>query len=113
MSGKPFISPLDVYVSAANASEEAKSLERKGKPDKPARTRKAPLLSPEAKSSKSKSKTRPDKETAPTPPPAEFGIFRCQVCDYRVTILPGSAKPPGGWRCPIDFASLILVSANY
>jgi len=113
MSGKPFVSPHDVYVSAANSSEEAKSLEKKAKPAKTARTRKTPLLHGEAKSSKSKTRARPEKDRAPTPPPAEFGVFRCQVCDYRITILPGSAKPPGGWRCPVDFASLILISANY
>ncbi len=111
MIGKPLVSPVEVYVSAANASEETKSKEGKSRPA--ARSRKSVSAPTVEKKAKVKAKSRQEKESAASVPVMEFGVFRCQVCDYRLTVLPGSAKPLGGWRCPIDFASLIFVSASY
>ena len=109
MPPKPFTSPVDTYLSAANASEESKQQERAASPGKKTRQPKAA-----GAAVRPKSKLEKKKESLPPPAPVvEYGLFRCQVCDYRVSILPGSARPTGGWRCPVDFATLVLVSANY
>lgn len=105
MRAKPFVSSQDVYVSAANASEESKAVARKAKGA--SRTRKVvgeALARPK--------KVKAAKEVAAAPVIADFGLFRCQVCDYRMTVLPGSAKPQGGWRCPVDYTGLMFVTAS-
>lgn len=107
MPAKPFISPVDVHLSAANAPSESSSSDQKTSKPKP----------PKAKTERPKTKTKA-KTKAKVAPVAEFvqpefGTYRCQVCDFKMTVLPGVAKPEGGWRCPVDFSKLLWSSPSY
>ena len=102
MPGKPFVSPVDVHVSAANApSDSSDGSVSKAPPKKKPRAGKT-----------TKTTKKSGSKAVEASLPALYGTFRCLVCDYSQVVLPGSPRPQSGWRCPYDFSNLVWASAN-
>lgn len=104
---KPYIKTSENAAAAANAPSSSGGVGAATKTKAKGKTSRK-TADGETKATKTKSTRTSIKAAAPPPVPTQpdFGEFRCQCCGYHKTVVIGSEKPAGGWRCPTCFVKL-------